>query len=440
MPILVAGILRLGLMIAALVRTGASVITSGDTVSYLIPGLNLLRHGMFAGAWGMEIDRTPGYPIFLGIFGEHGVVAAVVAQILVAMFSVWLVIRIARGVYKRSENRDRIALIAAWIFAIEPLSLVFTVRLMPETVFVLFLLMAVERLVSFFETEKLTAVGWSAFWLVVATYVRPVGYYLIPLIAIGLAVVLIRKPGLRWKAPLLVMAIAVPLLGAWQVRNFVETGFGGFSSVAAKNLYFYQAAGVVARVEGRSFEEVQKELGYADADEYLSVHPEQRDWSEGQRVDYERREAMRVLGAHPVVAARLQLKGAVVVALTPGAADFLKMIGEYPEDAPERVVGKNLAGEFWDLFREHVGMALMMVFFELILLGIYFYAVVGYWGSAIGSSCKALMAGMILYFVLVSGGMQAVGRYRLPVMPVLCVLAAGGVQRATNRLGTKRAQ
>ena len=207
MPILVAGILRLGLMIAALVRTGASVITSGDTFSYLIPGLNLLRHGMFAGAWGMEIDRTPGYPIFLGIFGEHGVVAAVVAQILVAMFSVWLVIRIARGVYKRSENRDQIALIAAWIFAIEPLSLVFTVRLMPETVFVLFLLMAVERLVRFFETEKLTAVAWSAFWLVVATYVRPVGYYLISLIAIGLAVVLIRKPGLRWKAPLLVMAI-----------------------------------------------------------------------------------------------------------------------------------------------------------------------------------------------------------------------------------------
>ena len=58
--------------------------------------------------------------------------------------------------------------------------------------------------------------------------------------------------------------------------------------------YFFQAAGVVARVEGRSLEEVQKELGYADADEYLSVHPEQRDWMLRQRIEFERREAMRV--------------------------------------------------------------------------------------------------------------------------------------------------
>ena len=68
----------------------------------------------------------------------------------------------------------------------------------------------------------------------------------------------------------------------------------------------------------------------------------------------------------------------MVVALTPGAADFLRMIGEYPEDAPERVVGKNLAGEFWGLFREHLGVALVMVAFELILLGIYWFVVGDY--------------------------------------------------------------
>ena len=439
-PVLVAGVLRLGLMMVALWRTGTGVITSGDTFSYLLPGLNLLRHGRFWNALGAEIDRTPGYPILLGIIGEHGVVAAVVAQIFVAMLSVWMVIRIARGVYKRSEFRDSIALMAAWIFAVEPLSLIFTVRLLPETIFVFFLLMAVDGLVGFLETEKLAAVGWSTLWLVVATYVRPVGYYLIPLLAIGLAVVMVRRSGLRWKAPLMVMAIAVPLLGIWQVRNFVETGFGGFSTVAAKNLYFYQAAGVVAGEEGRSLDEVQAEIGYVDEDAYLRVHPEQRGWSEGERVGYERREAMRVLSEQPKEAIGMQLKGAAVVALTPGAADFLRMIGAYPENAPERVVEKNLVGEFAGLLRQHFGVAIVMVIFELILLGIYLFAVVGIWGNLIGSSQKALMAGLILYFVLVSGGMQAVGRYRLPVMPVLCVLAAGGVVRGRNRLGTKRVQ
>ncbi len=439
-PILVAGALRLGLMIAVLMRTGTGVITSGDMQSYLLPGMNLVRHGRFWNALGAEIDRTPGYAIFLGIFGEHGLVAAVVAQIFVEMLSVWLVIRIAKGVYKRSEFRDQIALMAGWIFAVEPLSLIFTVRLLPETVFVFFLLLTVDGLVRFFDTEKLAAVAWSALWMVVATYVRPVGYYLIPLLAIGLAAVLMRRPKLRWKAPLVVMAIAVPLLGVWQVRNFVETGFGGFSTVAAKNLYFYQAAGVVASVEGRSLGEVQSEVGYADADAYLRLHPEQRGWSDGQRVDYERREAMRVLSEQPAEAVRLQLKGAAVVALTPGAADFLRMIGEYPEDAPERVVGKNLVVEFAGLLRKHFGVAMVMVIFELILLGIYLFAVAGCWGSSIGSLNKTLLWGLILYFVLVSGGVQAVGRYRMPVMPVFCLLAAGGVVRVRNRLGTKRAE
>jgi hypothetical protein len=274
--------------------------------------------------------------------------------------------------------------------------------------------------------------------LVMAAFIKPSSYFLPLFIAPGLAIVCMHKMRVRWQAPMLYLAICVLFIGGWQVRNFAETGFPGFSSVTAKNLYFFQAAGVKAEIEGRPLDAVQKELGYGDEADYLRAHPEQARWTQGERATFEQKEAVRVLREDTVQALELQLKGAVVVAFTPCAADFLRMVGEEPEDAPERVVGKSLVEEMAGLLREHLGVAMAMVFFELILLGIYWFAAVSFWRGSMGKKYKVLFAGLILYFVLVSGGMQAVGRYRAPVMPFACILAAGAVVSAGNRLTQKR--
>jgi hypothetical protein len=42
-----------------------------------------------------------------------------------------------------------------------------------------------------------------------------------------------------------------------------------------------------------------------------------------------------------------------------------------------------------------------------------------------------LVVGGGFYFLGISGGAQAVARYRLPVMPELCLLAAGVVKAGT---------
>ena len=44
-----------------------------------------------------------------------------------------------------------------------------------------------------------------------------------------------------------------------------------------------------------------------------------------------------------------------------------------------------------------------------------------------------LLLTVSLWFLAASGGVQAVGRYRLPVMPVVCVLSAAERQRTENR-------
>ena len=68
-----------------------------------------------------------------------------------------------------------------------------------------------------------------------------------------------------------------------------------------------------------------------------------------------------------------------------------------------------------------------MALLEGFLLFLYVSAIRGCLNPNSFLPALLAIAGVALYFVLISGGAQAVGRYRLPVMPELCILAAGGL-------------
>jgi len=428
-PVIVAAALRLTLLIATLLRTGTSIITSGDTASYLEPGRNLLLHGRFITGALPEIDRTPGYPLFLAIASMPGVRAAALAQVLLSAFTVLLVWRLARAVF----DEDRIALAAAWLFAFDPVSTIYSVRLLPETLYLALLLLSLERMVIFLRGGSLRALAVSGLWLAAATFVRPVSYYLPIALALGLLVVLARVPGLRWKAPAVLLLSILPWLAIWQTRNFLETGFGGFSSIVARNLYFYQASEVAARVEHRSFAEEQSVFGYPDEQAYFARHPEQADWSQARRVAFMASAARRILRAHPGTYLKVHLEGMAVVALTPCAADLLRLVDAYPVDGPKNVVNEGPLRSAQRVARMHPWQAVLMAALEFVLLGYYLLAACGMLSGCARREVLWLLLGVSLYFLVVSGGAQAVGRYRLPVMPAVWVFAAAGLPRRRLR-------
>ena len=424
-PVVAAAGVRLLLLGAALARTGSGVIASGDTASYLEPGRNLLLHGRFITGALPEIDRTPGYPLFLALFSLIGPATAALAQVLLSAFTVLLVWRLARAVFAG----ERVALLAAWLFAFEPVSVIYSVRLLPETLFLALMLLSLERLAVFLRDRNLFVLAQAGLGLASATFVRPVSYYLPVALALGLFAALARVPGLRWKASAVLLLSVLPWLAAWQVRNKIETGFSGFSSIVARNLYFYQAAEVEARVEHKPFIEVQSGLGYPDEQRYLARHPEQAGWDQARRVEFMRSEAERVLRAHSGTALKVQLEGAAVVTFTPCASELLRLLEAYPQDGPKRVVSEGpLRSALW-LARAHPWAAALMAVLEAVLLGLYLLAARGVLSGCARREALGLLLGVSLYFLAVSGGAQAVGRYRLPVMPVVCLLAAAGLPR-----------
>jgi hypothetical protein len=73
-------------------------------------------------------------------------------------------------------------------------------------------------------------------------------------------------------------------------------------------------------------------------------------------------------------------------------------------------------------------MAVMAVL-EGLLLALYGLAVRGVVRGGAPGACLWLLVGVSLYFLAISGGAIAAARMRLPVMPVVCIMAAAGVAR-----------
>lgn len=420
-PLVAASVVRLTLVGFALARGGVSVLFRPDTVSYLKPGQSIFLHGAYISDGAPEIFRPPGYPLFLGLTTlAGGPVLAVLGQILLSLVSLVLVWRMARRMFAD----DRIALGASWIFAFEPLSVSYSVVLLSETLFLCLFLLSMERLVEFLHSHRLAALAAAGIWLTAATFVRPVTCYLLFVLVMGLAVAFARFPSLRWKAPALFLIATVPWVALWQLRNRMETGFGGFSSVAAVNLYRYQAVAVTAGLEHRPALQVQKEfddrIGFAELSEI----------DEAKRMHGE---GMRIVRAHPAEFVRGQLIGAVEVALKPGAAELLNLLGT-PENAEELA--------FWGLggsraalqLREHPLRIGVMVLLELILAGLYVLAGLAIVQKSFSRVIRWGILGTVLYFLAANSGVLSRGRFRIPIMALVCILASAGLEQVRTVL------
>jgi hypothetical protein len=419
--------LRGGLLMAAWLRTGTRVLTQGDTASYLTPGRSLFLHGVYWSGGLPEIDRTPGYPIFLmccGMLRDRAVLAAG-AQIVLSVVALLLVRALAARVFES----ERAGTAAGWLYAVEPVSIVYSVRLMPETMFTVLLLASLERLASYFRSGRLLSLVMAAIALAAATYVRPVSYYLGFALALGLMATARRVNGNWWKAPAVFLLAFFPLVAVWQARNWLETGYWGFSSIVEKNLYFYQAAEVTAELEHLALGEEQRRLGYPDEASYAAAHPEQAGWGQAQRLRFMRAQVARVLAGHRVLYLKTHVAGVGVVAFTPCASEWMQLLGVNPQDAamPKRMLNEGVAGSVERVLRSDAGVAAWMAVLEAILVGLYVAAAAGLVRGRGDVRLKMALAGVGLYFLLVSGGAQAVGRYRLPVMPEVCIFAAGGL-------------
>ena len=144
---------------------------------------------------------------------------------------------------------EKVAIIAAALYAIEPVSILYTSKLGTET---LFAALGMVWLYFLLKYSKDTSYGICSFRTVLAAsiYVRPLGYFLPLIAATGLSAWALvggqkNKQRLAIHIVLFMIVSMCPSL-IWQERNRAETGYPGFSGVPTEDLYFYWAASVLA--------------------------------------------------------------------------------------------------------------------------------------------------------------------------------------------------
>jgi hypothetical protein len=194
-------------------------------------------------------------------------------------------------------------------------------------------------------------------------------------------------------------------------------------------LYFFQSAEITADLQHISIEAEQKKLGYLDDDAYFAMHPEQRAWPRFERLRFMRARSTQILARHPLLYLKSHFKGVLIVAASPCATEWLQMLGLYPnpESMPRRILNEGVAASVKRIVLAHPGVMWAMAVFEAFLLTIYGLAFRGLLRTPRVHLAAMTLLGVAAYFLFIAGGAQAVGRYRAPVMPILCLFAAAGI-------------
>jgi hypothetical protein len=226
-----------------------------DSPSYLEPARALVEDHRFTtepGSETPELLRTPGYPTFLAAFllVDDDPLLAVTAQAALSVLAVWLTYLTAR----RLDLSPGWAAAAAAIVAVEPFQNATAGLIMTESIatsaMAAVAYCSVRLARSDFAPRWAVALGAA---LVTATYIRPTTLYLPPLLAGVILVVGARHRAVRpdsRRAAAALLAVTLPLTGLWVWRNHQQLDTWSFSAIEAVNLYWYQAAGLVATRDG----------------------------------------------------------------------------------------------------------------------------------------------------------------------------------------------
>lgn len=430
-----------------------------DSQSYRQPAVSLYLAGRFETGRKPEIMRTPGYPVFLSLAipFDDGTATPIKVQILMGGMVTLLVYGVATQIFGA-----RAGFWAAMVYALEPLSALYTCKILSETLFSLQLMLAAYGLVRWWPNA-------SRFWLLTATLAmtaavltRPAGYGLPTVTVLGVLLLArwSRTPvgGRRLLHLALFWVLAMGMVGMWQLRNYLRAGTWRLSSISTINLYQWHAAAVEARVQGKPFEIVQQQF-LAEPPQIDQAVPQGEDVEaqppagigqaapQGAEVEARPREgavlaayskaAWKTLRAHPATFALVYAQGVLHTALDSGSG---AVIGFYQWDSDDRPRPAAFFDHLVDAARHRPGrlaihaitMASVLVFWPLVAAGL--------WPRKSDAPGGVVPGWWVWVFVLwaacliaIAGGPVGYHRMRLPAVPLLAIAAGRGIERLVTK-------
>ncbi len=388
-----------------------------------------------------EVVRTPGYPVLLipGVWLHHVYGVTIAMQTVVSAGTAYFIFRIAMMLF----NQAPIALAAALLFAIDPMSVFFNRYLLTETWFTFLLTVFLYFLLRYLRQRSPRYLLAAAVLVAAGAFVRPAAYFLPIAVTLGLLAFGFLSQVERRKIAVHALAFLVvsmsPLL-AWQARNWALTGYSGFSAIADINLYYYNAGAVLALKTGVPYDELQVRMGLWGLEDYFKNFPEQTHWTDAERFSFLRRSALRTLADHPYLLVKTSIQGILRFLFDPGGTKYVKLFqGESDQiQYYAYVVNHGYLKTILLLLKERPLMFWANLIQAILLLGTYLLAVIGLSRNPPANCALWTLAGVALYFILVSAGPADGPRFRVAIVPIICLFAGPGwiwLERQWRRRG-----
>jgi 4-amino-4-deoxy-L-arabinose transferase-like glycosyltransferase len=440
---------KLGLALLVWFRNRAAV-WHPDSASYHYLALNMFRHGLFSRSSGppyvYEAFRTPGYPLVLAavypLFGDSAL-PVIVLQAVMATGAVALTWFLGRRLFD-----SRVGTWAAVLLTLDVASICSGQMLMSETTFTLLVLTAVWLLVRNLSPPR----GWTGFALsglalACAIHVRPIGYYLAPLGAAGIAIFLVLKDRatttsrVRWRMALtragpFLLAPAL-LVGGWQMNNLRKTGSARFSHIEGLNMYFYRAAGAISMRDHKPLFQVHREMGLeterTDFTGWVAKRPEFAGRNHAVLGEQWFRDGIAIILRNPGWYVLMHLRSTAALLLDPGTFCLATLAGIETDQRGQELLARlqtapgSFMAQVWSAHRFLFLSSLWgLAFLAIVYAGVVRWLVRtprGGWTPGI-----VVAVAVLAYFIIISAGPEAASRFRVPLAPLLALLSAAGWQ------------
>jgi 4-amino-4-deoxy-L-arabinose transferase-like glycosyltransferase len=399
-----------------------------DAGSYLTPAVNLLAgHGFSQRQeppFVPDAYRTPVYPLFIaalyGLFGQHPLVIAG-AQVIISALTAGLTYLLGTRLMPEQEARTGGLLLA---LSLGPI--VYALYALTETLFTLLLLGIAWALVVYRGTAQRRWLVGGGILAGLAALCRPIAmpYLLVIAPLAGCA-----RQG-RWRqgilAVLVLLLIAGLVVAPWIVRNYRLVGSPTLSTIASYNLLFYNAISLEADLRGIGQEQMRAEMTER-VEEELARRGNVND--EALRAELYGEWGCQIILTHPWHYLYVHLKNDLN-SLLPSITEFLELLG-VTRGGKGTISVLNRYG-LWAAVRYYFGDQMWLPWLLSPLIGLLGLTYLGTLTGLVTLTRRrdwfalALLALPIAYFLLVPGA-PSHPRFRVPVMPYICLLAGAGL-------------
>ena len=240
---------RLLLALVTLVEPEGALLT--DSFGYLDLARRLVEHGAYYVPPISEPDllRPPGYPLFLvgiwSVFGQHPFYVTLF-QLAISGLTAWLIVLIGR-----ESNLPGAGLAGAWIYALSPNVILWSLMVMTEVLAAGILAATILITLRLQRTAPRSWPATTGGLLGLSAYVRPISLLLLPVWGLVSYLVMRRTAGSRpaLRAALMLMAGGALVVVPWVARNWITHRQLTFSTITEKTWIGFNLATVLAQAQ-----------------------------------------------------------------------------------------------------------------------------------------------------------------------------------------------